>query len=310
MIAVLCGGVGAARMLSGLVQVVDPTTITAIVNTGDDTEMHGLVVCPDLDTITYTLAGTVNAETGWGLAGETWQAMASLERLGGHDKAWFRLGDRDLGTHLYRTARLSEGASLSQVTAEIATTLGVSVGLVPMSDDRVRTVLVRPGGEELSFQEYFVKWQHAVVVEAVRFEGGHEARPGPDVITALRQAEIVVIAPSNPIISIGPILAVPGIAEVLMARRDTVVAVSPIVGGAALKGPAARLLVELGGAASVDGVARHLAAVTGTLVIDEIDADLGALVEDAGVRPVVAQTVMSSSKAAASLARTVLASLG
>ncbi|MGO9558437.1 MAG: 2-phospho-L-lactate transferase [Acidimicrobiales bacterium] len=308
MIAVLCGGVGAARMLAGLVQVVDGSEITAIVNTGDDTVMHGLTICPDLDTITYTLAGSVNPETGWGLEGESWQAMGALERLGGSERTWFRLGDRDLGTHLYRTGRLAEGASLSEVTAEIAGAFGLGLALVPVSDDPIRTVLTLPGGVDLAFQEYFVKLRHDVVVESVRYEGTAAARPSPHVIETLESADLVVIAPSNPIVSIGPILAVPGVKEVLERRRRDVVAVSPIIGGAALKGPADRLLVELGGEASADGVARHLARWIGTLVIDEVDSGLARLVAAAGVRAVVAGTVMSTPDRARDLARVVLGS--
>lgn len=293
-------------MLSGLVQVTEPSGLSAIVNTGDDTVMHGLYVCPDLDTITYTLAGEVNPETGWGLRGESWQAMAGLERLGGSGRTWFRLGDRDLATHLYRTGRLAEGASLTTVTAEITAGFGLGLRLLPMSDDPVRTVLVRPGGERLSFQEYFVRERHAVEVESVLFEGAGDARPGPEVLSLLSGAEVVVIAPSNPIVSIGPILAVPGVREVLSARRKSVVAVSPIVGGRALKGPADRLLVELGGEASVTGVAHQLSGVAGTLVIDRADAGLAGEVEGAGLRPVVAETVMSSPAIAAELAAVVL----
>lgn len=308
-VAVLCGGVGAARFLSGLVQAVEPEDLTAIVNTGDDCVLHGLTVCPDLDTITYTLAGAVNPETGWGLAGETWRAMASLERLGGADRAWFRLGDRDLGTHLYRSGRLAEGAALSTVTAEIAAAFGLRLALLPMSDDPVRTVLRRRGGGELAFQEYFVKLRHGVEVDDVHFTGAASARPAPGVIDALRGADLIVVAPSNPIVSIGPILAVPGVGSLLQQRRERVVAISPIVGGVALKGPADRLLAELGGESSAAGVARHLSAVAGTLVIDEVDAALAPEVAAAGVRPVVAPTVMSSPAAAAALGRAVLGTL-
>ncbi len=306
-VAVLCGGVGAARFLAGLVQVVDEASITAIVNTGDDSVMHGLTICPDLDTITYTLSGSVNPETGWGLAGETWQAMETLERLGGSERTWFRLGDRDLGTHLHRTGRLAEGASLSEVTAEIASAFGLRLRLLPMTDDPVRTVL-SASGRQLPFQEYFVKLRHAVVVDGVHFEGASSAVPAPGVVEAIESAEVVVVAPSNPIVSIGPILAVKGVEAALAARRQSVVAVSPIVSGAALKGPADRLLEELGGSASADGVARHLAHVVGTLVIDEVDGGLAGAVEAAGVHAVVTRTVMSSAEIARDLATTVLRS--
>ena len=288
MIAVVAGGVGAARYLSGLLSVVDPSTVTAVVNTGDDVWMHGLRVCPDLDTCTYTLAGANDAERGWGLAGETWQAMASLRRYD-EGRAWFNLGDLDIGTHLFRTGRLAEGASLSDVTAEMAAAWGLGLRLLPMTDDRVETRVTTADGE-IGFQEYFVRHRHGIPVTAVRFDGIDTARPAPGVLEALEAAERVVIAPSNPIVSIGPVLAVAGVRDRLAARRDTVVAVSPIVGGAALKGPADRMLAELGHDVSAAGVAR-----------------LYAEVEAAGVRCVVTDTVMSSPEVAASLAKATLA---
>jgi LPPG:FO 2-phospho-L-lactate transferase len=291
-------------LLAGLQQVIDPGEIVAIVNTGDDADLHGLHISPDLDTITYTLSGAVNPTTGWGLGGDTFHAMEALDRFGG--VTWFRLGDRDLATHLYRTGRLSEGATLSEVTAEISRAFGLGVGLMPMSDDPVRTRLLLAEGREVAFQEYFVKMRHSVAVSEVRFDKAELARPAPGVLASLEAAETVIVAPSNPIVSIGPILAVPGIADVLHARRRSVVAVSPIVAGAALKGPADRLLVELGEEASVVGVARVLAGVVGTLVIDDADAHLAQAVRAAGLDCVVAPTVMSTAKAAASLARVVL----
>jgi LPPG:FO 2-phospho-L-lactate transferase len=305
-IAVLCGGVGAARLLSGLVQVVDPADLRAVVNTGDDTELHGLTICPDLDTITYTLSGAVNPETGWGLVGESWQAMGSLERLGGTERTWFRLGDRDLGTHLYRAGRLAEGVRLTDVANEIATGFGLGVRLLPMSDEPVRTRLRLASGGEVGFQEYFVKLRHGVAVAEVRFEGAESARPTPEVLEALSDASTVVIAPSNPVVSIGPILAVPGVRELLQRRRDDVVAVSPIVGGKALKGPADRLLRELGGEATPVGVAQLLSEVAGSLVLDAVDAGLAGAVAQAGMRPVVTDTVMATPERAAALARVVL----
>ncbi len=304
-VAVLCGGVGAARLLAGLVAVVPAESVTAIVNVGDDTEMHGLYISPDLDTITYTLGGGSDVERGWGLAGETWAAMNQLDFYGG--AAWFRLGDRDLGTHLYRTGRLSEGASLSAVTAHIARAWGIQATLLPVSDDPVRTRLELDSGEEVNFQEYFVRLRHSVAVRAVRFVGAERAKAAPGVLESLEAAETIVIAPSNPIVSIGPVLAVPGISELLARRRRDVVAVSPIVGGRALKGPADRLLVELGGHASATGVAEVWASVAGTLVIDEVDADLRDEVEQTGMSCRVRATVMSSPSAAAALAAAVLA---
>ena len=315
MIAALAGGVGAARLLGGLVQVVAPPDITVIVNTGDDTILHGLHVSPDLDTVTYSLAGVVNPETGWGQAGESWAAMEALERYGG--ETWFRLGDRDLATHLYRTQRLRDGASLSTITSEIAASWGIGPHLLPMSDDPVRTRVTlaeadgslpgtRPQDREVEFQDYFVRRRHAVEVQAVRFEGAEQARPAPGVLEAVETATTVVVCPSNPIVSIGPILAVPGIEDALARRRSDTVAVSPIVAGAALKGPADRLLTELGHEASVVGVARLYAPLASTLVVDEADAVLADRVEREGVRCVVAPTVMSSPEASAALAKVVM----
>jgi LPPG:FO 2-phospho-L-lactate transferase len=316
-IVTLAGGVGAARMLAGLVQVVAPERLTAVVNVGDDLVLHGLHISPDIDTVTYTLADAINTETGWGLTGETWQARTMLERYGG--VSWFGLGDRDLGTHLYRTQRLAEGADLVTVTAEIVAAWGVPVRLLPVSNDPVRTMVTLadddppgpdspglPAGSEIGFQEYFVQRRHGVAVAAVRVDGAGLAAPAPGVLGAIDDAEVVVIAPSNPIVSIAPVLAVPGIEAAITARRDSVVAVSPIVAGAALKGPADRLLVELGHEPSVVGVARLYAHLAATLVIDEADADLAPAVEHAGMRCVVTRTVMSQPGVAATLARTVL----
>jgi LPPG:FO 2-phospho-L-lactate transferase len=301
----LAGGVGAARMLRGLAAVVPPSDITAVVNTGDDTVLHGLHISPDLDTVTYTLAGAVNPATGWGLVDETWAAMAALERYGGI--TWFRLGDRDLATHLYRTQRLREGATLSEVTAAVASAWGVEVRLLPMTDDRVETRITVADEGELGFQEYFVGRRHAVPMTAVRFEGAEQARPAPGVLEALASATRVVLCPSNPVVSIGPLLAVPGIEQAVAARRDDVVAVSPIVAGAALKGPADRMLRELGHEPTVVGVARMYAPLAATLVVDSADAALAPAVEAEGMRCVVTPTVMRSTEAAAALARAVLA---
>jgi LPPG:FO 2-phospho-L-lactate transferase len=304
-ITALAGGVGAAKLLRGLARLVAPQELTVVVNTGDDTVLHGLYICPDLDTIAYTLAGRNDAERGWGLAGETWTVMEALEELGG--ETWFRLGDRDLATHLYRTERLSEGAALSEVTAELCAAMGVKARLLPMSDDPVRTrLLLAVDGTEVSFQEYFVRLHHAEPVNAVRFEGVEHARPSPGVLDALEQAEMVVVCPSNPVVSIGPILAVPGVADALRRRRHAAVAVSPLVAGAALKGPADRLMRELGEEASVVGVARRYAASCATLVIDELDAGEAPGVVEAGMSAVVAPTVMHGLEDAVALARVVL----
>jgi len=306
MITVLAGGVGAARFLSGLIRVVPPEQVTAVVNVADDVELYGLHISPDLDTVTYTLAGAVDTRRGWGLAGETWHAMEALARYG--DETWFSLGDRDLATHLHRTRRLREGAPLSTVTAEIARAWGLTLRLLPVSDDPVRTRITLPDedGLEVGFQDYFVRRRHAVPVGSVRFDGAGTARPAPGVLEALAASTRIVIAPSNPILSIGPILAVPAVARAVSDRRDRVVAVSPIVAGAALKGPADRLLAELGHEPSVVGVARLYAPFAATLVIDAADGARADEVEAAGIRPVVAPTIMSGPGEAAALARTVI----
>ncbi|MBC8364716.1 MAG: 2-phospho-L-lactate transferase [Actinobacteria bacterium] len=304
MIAVLAGGVGAARLLRGLVRIVDPAEVVVVANTGDDLVLHGLHISPDLDTVTYTLAEAGNQETGWGLAGESWQAMDSLDRYGG--PSWFRLGDRDLGTHLFRTGRLAEGAGLAGVTAEIAEAWGLGFRLLPATEDRLRTMVTLADGGEVGFQEYFVGLRHDVPVSGIRFEGAGDALPGPGVLDALTAAEVVVVAPSNPLVSIAPILAIPGIADVLRARRATNVAVSPIVGGSAIKGPADRMLVEMGHESSVVGVARLYRDLVATLVIDDVDSDLAGGVEAEGVRCVVTDTVMRSVDVAAALAETAI----
>jgi LPPG:FO 2-phospho-L-lactate transferase len=306
MIVALAGGVGAARMLRGLVDVMGPEQIVAIVNTGDDVVLHGLHISPDLDTVTYTLAGAINPETGWGLSGETWAAMGALAAYGDGQRAWFSLGDRDLGTHLYRTNRLLAGAPLSQVTAEIAARWGVGITLRPMSDDRVET-RVTVAGREIGFQEYFVGLHHDVPVEAIRFHSAATARPGPGVLDAIGDADRIVICPSNPIVSIGPILAVPGIRHALVARRADTVAVSPLVGGRALKGPADHMMTELGHDASVVGVARLYAPLASALIIDHADTALAEAVVAAGMAAIVTGTVMTGPDEAAALARVALA---
>src|SRR5579884_1928669 len=292
-------------MLGGLAAVMNPAEIVAVVNTGDDVVLHGLHISPDLDTVTYTLAGAINPDTGWGLAAESWQAMEALAAYGDGTRAWFRLGDRDLGTHLYRTGRLAEGATLSQVTAEVTARWQVPVVLLPMTDDPVETGGA-VAGREIGFQEDFVGRRHEVAVEAVAFRGAPAARPAPGVLDAIAGADRLVICPSNPIVSIGPILAVPGIADALAARRDDTVAVSPIVGGRALKGPADHLMAELGHEPSVTGVARLYRAYASTLVVDRVDAPLAGAVAAEGMACVVTGTVMAGPAEAAALARTVL----
>jgi len=315
-IAVLAGGVGAAKFLAGLVEEVGPERVTAVVNVADDTTVHGLHVSPDLDSCTYTLAGANDTERGWGLRSETWLAMESLGRYAeandvtdGDAAAWFSLGDRDLGTHLYRTSRLGAGLSLSEVTAEITRGWGILANLLPVTDDPLRTRVHTRDGRELAFQEYFVRERHDVDVRAVQVDGVADAQPAPGVLEALGTATAVVIAPSNPVVSIDPVLAVPGVREAVSARRDSVVAISPIVGGHALKGPADRLLRDLGHEPTVAGIARWYAPVASTLVIDLEDADEAAAVEAEGMRCVVTDTIMRSVGVTADLAATALESL-
>jgi len=304
-VTVVAGGVGAARLLGGLVQVVEPSTIAAVVNTGDDLVLHGLDISPDLDTITYTLADAVDPERGWGLRGESWQAMDALGRYGG--VTWFNLGDRDLGTHLYRTQRRLDGLTLTEVTAEITRAWGLELALLPMTDDPVRTMITVVDEGEIGFQDYFVRRRHDVEATAIRFAGADEATPSPAALAALAEAERVVVAPSNPLVSIAPVLAVPGLRSAVEARREDCVAVSPIIAGSTVKGPADRLLRELGHDVSVVGVARLYAPLAAKLVMDEADADLADDVAAEGIEPVVAPTMMHGPPEAAALARVVLA---
>ena len=285
--------------------VVDPHDVVAVVNTGDDVVLHGLHVSPDLDTVTYTLAGAISRDRGWGLEGETWTAMEALKRYPS-SLSWFSLGDRDLATHLFRTQRLAEGAPLSTVTGEIAAAWRVAVAVLPATDDPLETLMDVDGEGDIGFQDYFVRRRHSVAVRGVRFRGASAARPGPGVLEAVHAADLVVICPSNPIVSIGPVLAVPGVRDAVVARRERVVAISPIVAGAALKGPADRLLAELGHEVSVAGVARIYAPLAAALVVDEADAAMAPAVEAEGMRCVVAPTIMRGSDEAAALARVVV----
>lgn len=305
MYVALAGGVGAARFLRGLVRVVPPEDVTVVVNTGDDDHFHGLAVSPDLDTVTYTLAGAEHPGQGWGLADETFATMTALDR---YDRAtWFRLGDRDLATHLFRTERLAAGRSLSEVTAEISRAWDLKVSLLPMSDDPISTRLSvrRADGdiEELAMQEWFVRDRAEPPVSAVRFEGAEHARAAPGVLEALESADTILVCPSNPIISIGPILAVPGVRDVLVERRDRVIGISPIIAGRTVRGPADRLMAGLGLDVSCVGVAQIYSDFCGTLVIDASDADRAGEVEAVGVRAVVADTLMTDARVAAALAR-------
>jgi LPPG:FO 2-phospho-L-lactate transferase len=290
------------------VRVVPPADLVVVGNTGDDDEFHGLSVCPDLDSVTYTLAGASNQQLGWGLEGETFACLDALDRYG--SDTWFRLGDRDLATHLVRTERRRAGASLSAATAEIVAAWGLELRLLPMSDEPVRTrITVRePDGEtrELRMQEWFVRERAEPPVVAVRYEGADTARPAPGVLEAIAAADAIVLCPSNPVISIAPILSVPGIREALVARRDRVVGISPIVGDAPVRGPADRLMAPLGIDVSCVGVAHVYAPFCSTLVIDAVDEARAPEVEAAGVRAVVTDTMMQSPDIAAALARTAL----
>lgn len=306
MIVVLAGGVGAARYLAGLVTAVNPHDVVTVVNTGDDTQLHGLSISPDIDTVTYTVANAIDPTRGWGLKDETWRAMESLAKFesvrpenSSAAPRWFNLGDTDLATHFYRTARLHEGATLSDVTDEIRRAFNVDIRIVPMTNDSVRTQVHLSNGV-VSFQEYFVKLQHAVPVTAVEFVGASSASFIE--MSLLKDADSIVIAPSNPIVSIGPIRALPGVDDALSSRRDDVVAISPIVAGSALKGPADRMLVELGYEPTVVGVAKIYSPICGTLVIDEQDAHLAAAVEREGMKCLVTDTIMSKQGVAQQLA--------
>jgi len=300
----LAGGTGAAKLLRGLVRVVDARDLTVIGNTGDDTEVWGLHVSPDLDTVMYALAGTLDVERGWGLAGETFQCLSAMAAYGAD--TWFNLGDRDLATHLTRTRALREGLPLSVVTARLAASLGVSARLLPMSDDPVRTMILTPGGR-LTFQEYFVREKAIVEVVGVEYEGAAAAAPAPGVVDAIRTADLVVVCPSNPVTSVGPILAVPGIADALRATAAPVVGVSPIVGGAAVSGPAAALMRARGLPVSPLGVAAAYRPWLRRLLIDAQDRACALELERLGVEADVTDVVMKSRAHEIALARRVLA---
>jgi LPPG:FO 2-phospho-L-lactate transferase len=287
------------------VATVPAAEVTVIGNTGDDAVFHGLYVSPDLDIVTYTLAGIVDASKGWGIEGDTRNALDHLGRLG--LDTWFWLGDKDFGTHIARTMWLAGGMPLSAIAERIRVALGVGARILPMSDDQVRTRFVTTAGAELEFQDYFVRHHHAEEIASVSFEGAATARPAPGVIEAIEQAERVIICPSNPVVSIGPILAVPGIRAALRSARHKVIAVSPIVEGAALRGPAARLLPVVGAEATASGVAGLYADICATFVVDRRDAGEMARIEALGLRPVLLETVMETPDVAAALAKEILA---
>jgi LPPG:FO 2-phospho-L-lactate transferase len=302
-ITVLSGGVGAARLLGALSRVLEPSEIIAVVNVGDDLVLHGLTICPDLDTISYTLAAMNNDELGWGLRDESWRVMHELDELGG--ASWFRLGDRDLATHLYRSQRLSEGATKTEVTNELCQHWGVDVRVLPVTNDVIATEFESDVGR-LSFQQYFVLHHHNVKASAIEVVGAKEARATDEVVEALTTCSRIVIAPSNPLISIDPILQIPPVRAILEKRRDDVIAVSPIINGAALKGPADRLLGELGHDVSCLGVANFYQGLIGTLVIDEADAALASAVSATGINVRVTTTIMAEPQNALRLAHEVL----
>jgi LPPG:FO 2-phospho-L-lactate transferase len=306
-VVALSGGVGGARFLRGVVDVVDPLGLTIVGNVGDDVDVLGLHVSPDLDSVLYALAGLADEERGWGRANETWNALDSVARLGG--ETWFRLGDRDLGLHLVRTEALRRGEPLSSVTARLTRALGLAARLLPATDDPLRTWIDTPAGS-FPFQEWFVARGHRDEVDAVRYEGAGTARPAPGAVEALDGADVILLAPSNPFVSIGPILAVEGIRRALERRRAPAVAVSPLIRGRAVKGPADRMLARLAGGTSPAAVAGCYAGLIDVLVLDEADAERVAEVERLGVRPLVARTLMRDADTRRALAEAALAAAG
>ena len=302
----LCGGVGGAKLAFGLLQVLAADDLTIAVNTGDDFEHLGLSISPDLDTVTYTLSGLADAERGWGLAGETWSFMEGLRRLGAED--WFWLGDHDLATHVERTRQLAAGRSLSEVTQALTTRLGLPDVIVPMSDQPVRTVIDTPGGP-LAFQHYFVREQCRPTVTGVRYPGSESARPSPRLATALARTDLraILICPSNPFLSIGPILAIPGVRQAIARNPAPCIAVSPIVGGRALKGPAAKLMLELGVEPSATAVASYYRGLARGLVLDRVDAGEQASVEAAGLAAIAVPSIMRTDADRVALAKATLA---
>ena len=296
-VVALAGGVGGAKLVDGLAQILLPDSLTVIVNTGDDFDHIGLRICPDLDTVCYSLAGLANPGTGWGRSGETWSALESLAELGG--PSWFRLGDRDLGTHLERTRLLRSSYSLSEITQRFCKAWGINVCILPMSDDPISTWVSTDEGD-LPFQEYFVHRQCQPRVKGFRFAGIEKAKPAPGVLEAIQESDLRIICPSNPWVSIDPIIKVPGIKPALIAppgMRQPIIAVSPIVGGEAIKGPAAKMYTELGFHPSALSVARHYGVraegeLLSGLVIDYLDQDLGHSIGELGIIPYVTDTVM------------------
>jgi len=302
-VVALAGGVGAARFLSGLVRVLPQEELAVVVNTGDDRDFFGLRVCPDLDIVTYSLAGVVNRETGWGFAGDTVECLEALRRL--RSDVWFRLGDRDLATHIHRSERLRAGATLGEVTREIAAAFGLRIELLPMSDRPAPTVVVRRNGSRTDFEEYMVRDGAPDDVAALDLSAAAAAPPAPGVLDALASAEIVIVCPSNPLVSIGTILEVPGVRAALERRHDAV-SVSPIIAGAPVKGPADRLLKAAGAEVSAAGVARLYRGFCRGMVIDRRDAGLAREIESLGLHVRVEETLMRTPEIAAALAKSVL----
>ncbi len=307
-VTTLAGGVGAAKFIRGLVQRIEPRRLIVVVNTGDDELFYGLHVSPDLDTVSYTLAGVVNRADGWGRAGESFRALEALGQFYG--KPWFKLGDRDLATHLYRTERLRDGASLTQVTAEIAQRLGVKSRVLPMSDDRVHTHVKLKGKPPMPFQEYFVKRRAQGAVEAVELRGVENAQPAEGVIAAITAATAVILAPSNPFVSLGPILQLRGVREALKSVRRRVAAISPIVGGKSVKGPAGAMMRGLGHEVSPLGIARLYQDFTGVFVLDQLDSRYVESIQELGLQAIAADTIMTTPAKAAALADMVLGAIG
>ena len=303
-IAALAGGVGASKLLLGLHDVMDPRDLTVIVNTGDDITLHGLKISPDLDIVTYTLAGIVDEAKGWGYRGDTFHALKRLAAFGRIN--WFNLGDRDLATHIHRSAMLAEGKSLSDAAEAIRLALGVKARILPMCDQPVPTMIDTAEGE-LHFQEYLVKRRAQPVVRGIRFDGVDNAQVARGVLEAIRDADRILICPSNPLISIGPILAVPGIRAALRARKESVIAVCPIVGGKSLKGPSDKMLAELGHEASALGVAKLYADFTGMFVIDPADKTQAESIRKLGMKAEIVPTVMRTRRQKRKVARSLLA---
>jgi LPPG:FO 2-phospho-L-lactate transferase len=302
-ITALAGGVGAARFLTGLVKVTAPEDLTVIVNTGDDINLFGLHISPDVDIVTYTLAGIVDEAKGWGIKDDTFQALAALKTLGAD--TWFNLGDRDLATHIYRTNRLHQDATLTQVTDEIRAKLGLQTQILPMSNDHFETKIKTPMGT-MHFEEYFVKHQCKPQFLGVEFDGGTTAKPAPGVLAAVMDADLVIVCPSNPVVSVGTILSIVGVRDALRRTKARVVAVSPIVAGATIKGPADKMLSGLGVEVSAFGVAEFYSDFLDAIVIDNRDAYQKVRIEKLGLAVTVTNTVMRSLDDKVALAKAVL----